>query len=163
MTFTVFITVSISPHIFFFSHAPPPLSKTQIDSLQRKLLTFMERTIDVSVPNERLIHHYPMSLLGLHHKRKSWFTPGVKRLQLTGVFYSWSAIDIASNPSDRTQTQGVLLYTHACTHTQTDSRTHTQTDAHTHTWEETIASHLQALCKLVESGNQQLVWLLITS
>lgn len=52
----------------FFLHAPPPLSKTQIDSLQRKLLTIMERTIDMSVPNERLIHHYPMSLLGLHHK-----------------------------------------------------------------------------------------------
>lgn len=67
MTFTVFITASISPRIDFM-HVPRPLPKTQIDSLQRKLLTIMERTIYMSVPNEHLIHHYPMSLLGLHHK-----------------------------------------------------------------------------------------------
>ena len=48
--------------------------------------TIMERAIDVSVPEERFIHHCPMALLVPHYKGNPNSPPGVKRLPQTALF-----------------------------------------------------------------------------
>lgn len=131
MTFTVFITASISPHIDFM-HAPPRLPKTQIDSLQRKLLTIMERTIDMSVPNERLIHHYPMSLLGLHHKGKIDPPRGKETPTHCCVLFLKCYWYCIQSLRQDTNTGSTSLHTCMHSHTNRQSDTYANRCSHTH-------------------------------